>query len=76
MNGAISLACGAIAVAGTLTLSAQTPPTRPQTPTTTPSTPQRSDDKRDDNKTVTVTGCLKTWDAAPLRPVAAANASC
>jgi len=63
MNHSLFAAFGALAVAGSLTLSAQTPTTpapRPQTPTTpSPSTPARTDDK-----TMTVTGCLKAGDAA------------
>ena len=63
MNRTFSLACGTLAVAGSLTVAAQTPAT-PQTPTTQPSTPSRTDANRPDDKTMTVTGCLKTWDAA------------
>jgi hypothetical protein len=63
MNHSLFAAFGALVVAGSLTLSAQTPTTpapRPQTPTTpSPSTPARTDDK-----TMTVTGCLKAGDAA------------
>jgi hypothetical protein len=62
MKHSLSAALGAIAVAGTLTLSAQTPtpPTpRAQTPTPSPSTPSRTDDK-----TMTLTGCLKAQDAS------------
>lgn len=61
MNHSLFAAFGALAVAGSLTLSAQTPTTpapRPQTPTPSPSTPARTDDK-----TMTVTGCLKAGDA-------------
>lgn len=57
MKHAIIAACGAVAVAGTLTLAAQTPP-RPQAPRPSPSTPSRTDEKA-----ITVTGCLKAWDA-------------
>jgi hypothetical protein len=64
---AIIAACGAIAVAGTMTLSAQTQP-RP-TPRPAPSTPSRTDEK-----TTTVTGCLKAWDAAAGAPATDATA--
>jgi hypothetical protein len=62
MKHSLFAAIGAVAVAGTLTLSAQTPtpPTsRPQTPAPSPSTPSRTDDK-----TMTLTGCLKAQDAS------------
>ena len=62
MKHSFFAAFGAVAVAGTLTLSAQTPTpptTRPQTPAPSPSTPSRTDDK-----TVTLTGCLKAQDAS------------
>jgi len=62
MKHSLYAAFGAIAVAGTLTLSAQTPTPsapRPQTPTPSPSTPSRTDDK-----TITLTGCLKAQDAS------------
>jgi hypothetical protein len=62
MKHSLFAAFGAVAVAGTLTLSAQTPtpPTpRPQTPAPSPSTPSRTDDK-----TMTLTGCLKAQDAS------------
>ena len=62
MNHSLFAAFGALAVAGSLTLSAQTPTTpapRPQTPTPSPTTPARTDDK-----TTTVTGCLKAGDVS------------
>jgi hypothetical protein len=59
MKHAIFATCGALVVAGGLTMSAQTP--RPPTPTPSQSTPARTDDNKD--KTVTVAGCLKAWDA-------------
>jgi hypothetical protein len=62
MKHAIIAACGALAVTGTMTLSAQTPP-RPTTPRPSDSTPTRTDDK-----TLTVTGCIKAWDAAAGAP--------
>jgi hypothetical protein len=58
MRNAIFAACGALTLASAMTLSAQTP-ARPQTPNPAPSTPSRTDDK-----TITVTGCLKAWDQA------------
>ena len=62
MNHSFITALGAVAVAGTLTLSAQTPTPpapRPQTPTPSPSTSTRADDK-----TITLTGCLKSQDSS------------
>ena len=62
MKHSLFAAFGAVAVAGTLTLSAQTPTPaapRPQTPTPSPSTSARADDK-----TITLTGCLKAQDAS------------
>ena len=60
MKYSLFAAFGAVAVAGTLTLSAQTPTApRPQTPTPSPSTSTRADDK-----TITLTGCLKAQDAS------------
>ena len=62
MKHSLFAAFGAVAVAGTLTLSAQTPTPsapRPQTPTPSPSTPSRTDDK-----TMTLTGCVKAADAS------------
>ena len=62
MNHSLFAALGAIAVAGTITVTAQTPtpsPTRPQTPTPSPSSSSRSDDK-----TMTLTGCLKSGDSS------------
>ena len=52
MKHSLFAAFGAVAVAGSLTLSAQTP-------TPSPSTPSRADDK-----TTTLTGCLKARDAS------------
>jgi hypothetical protein len=63
MKHAIIAACGAFTVAGTLTLAAQTPPQAPRPAPSTPSTPTRSDDK-----TLTVVGCLKAWDATTGAP--------
>lgn len=59
MNYSILAACGAVTLASAMTLSAQTPAppaTRPQPPAPTP--PAMTD-----QSSVTVTGCLKTWDA-------------
>lgn len=69
MKHAIIAACGAVTVAGTIALSAQTPPTpaRPQTPQPSQSTPSRTDDR-----TTTLTGCLKAWDATMSGPSAGA----
>jgi hypothetical protein len=64
MKHPIILACGAFAVASTLTLAAQTPPT-PQTPKPSPTAPAAA---RTDEKTITVSGCLKAWDAAANAP--------
>jgi hypothetical protein len=64
MKHPIILACGAVTVASTLTLAAQTPPT-PQTPKPSPTAPAPA---RTDEKTTTVTGCLKAWDAATNAP--------
>ena len=63
MKYAILATCGALAVATTLTVSAQTPTStpRPPSPTPAPSTPTMSKSGPDD-KTITVTGCLKNWD--------------
>ncbi len=61
MNHPLFAALGAIAGSGTMTLTAQTPapsPPRPQTPSPS-STPSRTDDK-----TITVTGCLKAGDGS------------
>ena len=69
-------ACGALAVAGTLTVSAQTPTppdARPQAPPPTPSTP--STQSRADDKPVTLTGCLKAEAADPGRPSSTAPES-
>jgi hypothetical protein len=68
MKHAIIAACGAVAVAGTMTLSAQTQP-RPTTPRPSESTPTRTDEK-----TMTVTGCIKAWDAAAGAPATATPA--
>lgn len=71
MKHAIIAACGAFGIAGTLTLSAQTPPTppRPQTPQPSATTPSRTDER-----TTTLTGCLKAWDATTNTPAAGATA--
>lgn len=68
MKTRIAAICGAVAITG-LTLTAQTPPpsptqpiTRPQ-PTTRPDTPAQPG-LRKAGETMTVTGCLKTWDEA------------
>jgi hypothetical protein len=76
MKHTILAACGALAVAGTMTLSAQTPTPapRPPSPTPAPSTPTMSN-PRSDEKTVTVTGCLKTWDSSMGQAPAAATAT-
>ena len=47
MKHAIFTTCGVLAVAGSLTLSAQTASPRPSTPTPAPTTPARTDDKVD-----------------------------
>ena len=62
-------ACGVL-VAGTLTLSAQAPAPAPQTPRPSPNTPARTDDK-----TMTVTGCLKPADASQTAPAPSATPS-
>lgn len=60
MQHSIFAAFGAVAVAGTLTLSAQTPtPSAPRPQTPSPSTATRTDDK-----TMSLTGCLKAQDAS------------
>jgi hypothetical protein len=69
MKHAIIAACGAFTVAGTLTLAAQTPPQAPRPAPSTPSTPTRSDDK-----TLTVVGCLKAWDATTGAPATGTTA--
>jgi hypothetical protein len=66
---AIIAAFGAVAVASTMSLSAQTQP-RPTTPRPSPSTPSRTDEK-----TTTVTGCLKAWDAVAGAPAAGTTPS-
>ena len=62
MKHVILATCGALAVAGALTVSAQTPTStpRPPSPTPAPSTPTMSNSA--DDKPITVSGCLKTWD--------------
>ena len=73
MKHAIVATCGALVVAGGLTISAQTPtPARPQTSTPSPSTPSRT---ADNDKTITVAGCLKAWDATTGGAAAAAPAA-
>jgi hypothetical protein len=67
MKHAIIAACGAFTVAGTLTLAAQTPP-QPQTPQPSRSTPSRTDER-----TTTLTGCLKAWDSTMSGPAAGAT---
>jgi hypothetical protein len=69
MKHAIIAACGAFGIAGTLTLSAQTPPTppRPQTPQPSATTPSRTDER-----TTTLSGCLKAWDATTNSPATGA----
>ena len=62
-------ACGVL-VAGTLTLSAQAPAPAPQTPRPSQNTPARTDDK-----TMTVTGCLKPADASQAAPAPSATPS-
>jgi len=62
MKYSILTACGAVALASTMTLSAQTPA---QPPTTRPQTPAPTQPAtRTDQGSVTVTGCLKPWDNA------------
>lgn len=56
MKHAILATCGALTLAGTIAVSAQTP-VRPPAPQPSPTTPSRTDDR-----SITVTGCLKTWD--------------
>ncbi len=59
MTHAIFATCGALVVAGGLTMAAQAPTQpRPQTPAGSPSTPAPTDDR-----TVTAAGCLKAWEA-------------
>lgn len=78
MKQSLFAAFGAVAVAGTLTLAAQTPTPSapsPQTPTPSPSTSSRTDDK-----TMTLTGCLKPHDTAmgagrPTSPPSAGTAA-
>ena len=66
MKHGILAACGVLAVAGTVTVSAQTPtsPPRPAPSTPTMSKPDAGD------KTITVTGCLKSWDSSMGTPPA------
>jgi hypothetical protein len=52
-------ACGALTIAGTMSLAAQTP-TQPPAPRPQPPAPTQP--TRPDSSTVTVTGCLKPWD--------------
>ena len=52
-------ACGALTIAGTMSLAAQTPT---QPPATRPQPPAPTQPARTDSSTVTVTGCLKPWD--------------
>lgn len=55
-----------LALVGAITLSAQTPvPARPTDPKPAQEMPARTDDK-----TMTVFGCLKAWDAAGVTPPA------
>ncbi len=51
---------GAFALAATITLAAQTPPP----PTQRPAPPSPGTTVQADPNTVTLTGCLKAWDAA------------
>lgn len=67
MRHPIIAACGAFTIAGTLSLSAQVPP-RPQTPQPSKSTPTRTDER-----TMTVAGCLKAWDASMSGPSTATS---
>lgn len=60
MRNAILGTFSALAVASAVTLAAQTPaPTRPGAPQPAPTTPSRAVEPGN----ITVTGCLKTWDA-------------
>lgn len=71
MKNAMFATCSALAVASAVTLSAQTPPApRPGAPQPSATTPARTDDR-----SITVTGCLKAWEpkteqtpGAPHRP--------
>ena len=66
-------ACGALAVASTLALSAQTPaPSAPRPQTPAPSPSPSSTPARADGTTVTLTGCLKPQAADNGRPGSAA----
>ena len=69
MTHSMIAACGVL-VAGTLTLSAQAPTPAPQTPRPSQTTPARTDDK-----TMTVTGCLKPADASQTAPAPSASPS-
>jgi hypothetical protein len=69
MTHSMIAACGVL-VAGTLTLSAQAPAPAPQTPRPSPTTPARTDDR-----TMTVTGCLKPADASQTAPAPSASPS-
>ncbi len=71
MKIGILAACGALAIAGTMTVSAQQPPTTsPQTPTppttTTKPMPGQTADKS--GAVMTVTGCLKPLDSVAGAP--------
>jgi hypothetical protein len=57
MKYSMLAACGAVTLASAMTLSAQTP-TPPATQTPAPTLPAMTN-----QSSVTVTGCLKTWDA-------------
>lgn len=61
---------GALALAATITLTAQTPPP----PTQRPAPPSPGTTAQADPNSITVTGCLKSWDAAtPGLPPGPAN---
>lgn len=59
MKYSILAACGAVTLASAMTLSAQTP----APPATRPQTPAPTQPAMTNQGSVTVTGCLKTWDA-------------
>lgn len=59
MTTSLFAACGALALAGSVTLAAQTSPTtRPQPPKPTPPAATGN------HATTTVTGCLKAWESS------------
>ena len=62
MNNAIFAACGALALAGTMTLSAQTPAPTPAPPGWPKATAPAEPGQKPAPSTMTVTGCLKAAD--------------